>query len=223
MSDLVWQPSPQYIDEANVTRLMRAHGIDDYRALVARSQREPEWFWPAVVEDLDIEFFEPFTSVLDVSRGPQWPQWFGGGTINLTHNCIDKHLDERGDRPAIVWEGEDGATRTLSYADMHRDVCRLAAGLRELGVTRGDAVGVYMPMVPEAMIAAYAIARLGAVYMPIFSGFGAPAISSRLDDASAKVLITADGFLRRGARVPMKETADAAVASSPSVERVIVW
>ena len=223
MSDLVWQPSPQYIDEANVTRLMRAHGIDDYRALVARSQREPEWFWPAVVEDLGIEFFEPFTSVLDVSSGPQWPQWFGGGTINLTHNCIDKHLDERGDRPAIVWEGEDGATRTLSYADMHRDVCRLAAGLRELGVTRGDAVGVYMPMVPEAMIAAYAIARLGAVYMPIFSGFGAPAISSRLDDASAKVLITADGFLRRGARVPMKETADAAVASSSSVERVIVW
>ena len=223
MSDFVWQPSPRYIDEANVTRLMRAHGIDGYRALVARSQEEPEWFWPAVVDDLGIEFFEPFQTVLDVSKGPQWPRWFVGGTINLTHNCIDKHLDERGDRPAIVWEGEDGTTRTVSFSDLHRDVCRLAAGLRDLGVTRGDAVGVYMPMVPEAMVAAYAIARIGAVYMPIFSGFGAPAIKARLDDATAKVLITADGFLRRGSRVPMKETADAAVASSPSVEHVIVW
>jgi acetyl-CoA synthetase len=223
MTDLVWQPSLQYIDEANVTRLMRAHGIDDYRALVARSQEDPEWFWPAVVEDLGIEFFEPYTSVLDVSRGPQWPQWFVGGTINLTHNCIDKHLDGRGDQPAIAWEGEDGTTRTLSFDDLHREVCRLSGGLRELGVTQGDAVGVYMPMVPEAMIAAYAIARIGAVYMPIFSGFGAPAVATRLEDASARVLITADGFLRRGSRVPMKETADAAVASSPSVERVIVW
>jgi acetyl-CoA synthetase len=223
MSDLVWQPTAEYIERANATRLMRTLGIDDYRELVTRSQRDVEWFWDAVVDDLGIEFFDPYQRVLDRSNGIEWPRWFVGGTINLTHNCIDKHLPARRDQAAIVSENEDGGTRTLTYAQLHREVSRLANGLRALGVARGDAVGVYMPMVPEAMIAAYAVARIGAVYMPIFSGFGAHAVATRLNDAGARVLITADGFLRRGTRVPMKETADAAVADSPSVEHVIVW
>jgi acetyl-CoA synthetase len=223
VTDFVWRPTPEYIEDANVTRLMRSLGIDDYLELVSRSQRDVEWFWDAAASDLGIEFFEPYERVLDRSRGTAWPRWFVGGTINLTHNCIDKHLPARRDQAAIVSENEDGGTRTLTYAQLHREVSRLANGLRALGVARGDAVGVYMPMVPEAMIAAYAVARIGAVYMPIFSGFGAPAVATRLNDAGARVLITADGFLRRGTRVPMMETADAAVADSPSVEHVIVW
>jgi len=222
VSDFAWTPTPDYIEQANVTRFMRAHGIGDFHELVRRSQDDVEWFWDAVVKDLDIAFSPPYTRVLDQSRGIEWPRWFSGGRVNLTTNCIDRHLPGLSNRPAIVWEGEDGATRTLSYEELHRDVCRVANGLEEAGIRAGDAVGVYLPMVPEAMIAAYAIARIGAIYLPIFSGFGAAAIATRLDDAGAVALFTADSFLRRGARVPMKETADEAVAQVPSVRSVFV-
>ena len=223
MSEFVWQPTAEYVDDANVTRLMRKHGIDDYWDLVARSQRDIEWFWDEVVKDLGIDFFEPYRQVLDGSGGPQWSKWFVGGKVNLAHNCVFKHAATAGGAPAVKWEGEDGATRTLTYGDLARDVARVAGALREAGVAEGDAVGVYMPMVPEAVIAAYACASIGAIYLPIFSGFGAPAIAARLNDSKAKVLFTADGFWRRGQRVPMKATADEAVADSPTIEKVIVF
>jgi acetyl-CoA synthetase len=152
-----------------------------------------------------------------------WPRWFVGGRINLAYNTVDRHAMRRGGAPAIVWEGEDGEVRTLNYAQLGAEVGRAANGLSDLGVGTGDAVGVYMPMVPEAVIAAYACAKIGAIYLPIFSGFGAPAVASRLNDARAKVLITADGFYRRGSKVEMKSIADEAVAASPSIERVVVW
>lgn len=223
MSDFIWEPNSQYVENANVTRLMRASGIDDFHELVKRSQEDPEWFWQAAVEDLEIEFFEPYERLLDDSGGPQWPKWFVGGTINLTYNCVDRHARRTPDRRALVWEGEEGAIRTVTYGEFAAQVNRVANGLRELGIEQGDAVGVYMPMVPEAVMAMYAIAKVGAVYMPIFSGFGAPAVSTRLNDAKAKLLFTSDGFWRRGQRVPMKATADEAVANSPSVERVVVF
>ena len=225
MSEFVWEPTSEYIEKANVTRLMRAHGIKDFGELVRRSQEDIEWFWDAVVKDLAIEFFTPFKNVLDSSGGSAWPRWFVGGTVNLTYNCVDRHAssDESAARNALVWEGEDGAVRQVSYADLSAEVNRIANGLKELGVGRGDAVGVYMPMVPEAIAAAYAIAKIGAIYLPVFSGFGAPAVATRLNDARARVLLTADGFLRRGQRVAMKETADEAVSNSPSIERVVVF
>ncbi|HEX2051659.1 MAG TPA: AMP-binding protein [Actinomycetota bacterium] len=223
MSDFAWEPSHEYVESANVTRFMRKHGVDDYAELVRRSQDDPEWFWDAVVADLGIEFTQPYERVLDASRGPQWPRWFVGGRVNVAHNCVDRHaLGAHATARAVVWEGEDGAVRTLTYWDLHEAVGRAAQGLRDLGVAGGDRVGVYMPMVPEAVVAMYACAKIGAVYMPVFSGFGAPAVATRLADAEAKVLVTADGFLRRGARVDMKSVADEAVASSPSVEHVIV-
>ena len=222
MSEFVWTPTGEYIENANVTRLMRGHGIDDYFELVERSQDDPEWFWDAVVDDLGLEFSMPYERVLDDSRGPMWPRWFVGGKINLTYNCVDRHLPERSGRPALLWEGEDGTTRSLNYSELNDAVARVANGLTTLGVGRGEAVAVYMPMIPEAAVAAYAIARIGAVYLPIFSGFGAPAIATRLNDSGAKVLLTADGFLRRGDRVPMKETADEAVAES-GLEKVVVF
>jgi acetyl-CoA synthetase len=224
MSDFVWRPGSGYIENANVTRFMRRHGIEDFWELVERSQSDIEWFWNAVVEDLGIDFFTPYSRVLDVSEGPAWPKWFVGGTINLSHNCVDRHAASHlAHNPAIVWEGEDGASKTWTYGVLAEEVNRVATGLTKLGVGAGDPVGVYMPMVPEAVAALYGIAKIGAVYLPIFSGFGAPAIATRLNDARAKVLITGEGFLRRGSRVAQKVVADEAVEQCPSVENVVVF
>jgi acetyl-CoA synthetase len=222
MTDFAWEPTPAYIDDANVTRLMRRHGIDDFASLLARSQEEPAWFWNAVVEDLGIEFFEPYESVLDVTNGPAWPRWFAGGKINLAHNCVDRPAQLRPDAPALVAESEDSTTRTLSFAELATEVHRVANGLEDLGVNAGDVVGVYMPMVPEAVIAAYAIASIGAIYMPVFSGFGAPAVTARLDDSRAKLLLTADGSVRKGRRVEMRNNAAEAIAQSNTAERMVV-
>jgi acetyl-CoA synthetase len=223
MSDIVWRPNDAYVERANVTRLMRAHDVRSYDQLVRRSQEEPEWFWDAVVDDLGIEFFTPYERVLDTSDGIPWTKWFVGGTINLAHNCVDKWAERTPDAVAIVWEGEDEHVRRVTYRELREMADRLAGGLRSLGVTKGDAVGIFMPMAPETVAATLACAKLGAIYLPIFSGYAADAVATRLADAEAKVLITADGFLRRGTPVPMKETADAAAAACPSVERVVVW
>lgn len=224
MSDFVWEPTPEHIERAAVTRLMRKHGIGTYEELVRRSSDAVEWFWEAVIEDLGIHFFEPYETLLETPDGPQWPRWFTGGRVNLAYNCVDRHAaSERASDRALVWEGEDGEVRTLTYADLAEAVHRAANGFAELGIGQGDAVGVYMPMVPEAVVAMYACAQLGAIYLPIFSGFGAPAIATRLQDSGAKALVTSDAFYRRGSKVPMKATADEAVAASPTVEHVIVF
>ncbi|MGH2825896.1 MAG: AMP-binding protein [Actinomycetota bacterium] len=223
MSDFIWEPTRAYIEDANVTRLMRRHEIDDYHELIERSQNDIEWFWNAAVEDLGIDFFKPYERVLDDSGGPQWPKWFVGGSINLTHNCVDRHAhSERAGSLALIWEGEDADTRSFTYEQLAAEVNRVANGLLAAGVRQGDAVGVYMPMVLEAVVALYAIAKIGAIYLPIFSGFGAPAVATRLNDSQAKALFTADGFYRRGSRVDMKSVADLAVGESPSVEHVFV-
>ena len=224
MTDFVWEPTPEYIERANITRLMNKLGISDYRELVARSQLEVEWFWEAAIEDVGIEFFEPYDRLLDASKGPQWPLWFLGGRINLTYNCVDRHAaGELAGSPALIWEGEDGATKTWTYRDFASQVNRVANGLLAYGIGEGDSVAVYMPMVPEAVAAMYAIAKIGAIYLPIFSGFGAPSIATRLQDSDAKAMVTADAFYRRGTKVPMKATADEAVAASPTVQHVFVF
>jgi acetyl-CoA synthetase len=220
--DFAWRPTPRYVEHANVTRLMRAHGIDDYEELVRRSQDDIAWFWDAVVKDLGIEFFHPYRSVVETPNGIPWAIWFARGTINAAHNCVDKQAAAGPGATAIVWEGEDAEVRRLTYAELREAVDRLANGLASLGVGSGDAVGVYMPMIPENPVALYALAKLGAIALPIFSGFAAPAVAARLQDAGAKALITADGFYRRGQVVPMKESADEAVAFAPSVQHVVV-
>ena len=223
MADLAWEPTPEYVERANVTRLMRASGVDSIDGLRRRAVQDVEWYWDAVVKDLGLEFSTPYEAVLDTSNGVPWAAWFSGGRINLVWNCVDRwaHSDAR-DRTALVWESETGATRSLTFKELHREIDRVMAGLTDAGVARGDAVAVFMPMVPEAVIAAYAIAKAGAIYMPIFSGFAAPAVAARLRDAKAKVLFTADGTWRRGRHGLMKPVADEAVAESPSIERVVV-
>jgi acetyl-CoA synthetase len=221
--DIVWSPTDDYVERANVTRFMRAHGIGSYEELIARSTDDVEWFWGAVVTDLGIEFSEPYTTVLDTSKGVPWSTWFGGGRINLAHNCVDRWAERTPDKVAVLWEGEDGATRAVTYAELRDMSDRAAHGLRELGVGTGDTVGIFMPMAPETVAATLACAKIGAPYVPIFSGFGADAVAKRLQDAGAKALFTADGFFRRGAPVDMKSVADEAVAASPTVQHSIVW
>jgi acetyl-CoA synthetase len=223
MRDIVWSPSEDYVRRANVTRLMRTHGIETYDELVTRSQDDVEWFWDAVVRDLGIEFYEPYRAVLDDSRGVPWSRWFVGGSINLAHSCVDRWAEATPDAPAVIWEGEEGPSRTVTYAELQTMANRLAGGLRALGVTKGDRVGIFLPMAPETVAATLACAKLGAIYLPIFSGYAAEAVATRLQDAEAKVLLTADGTTRRGKLVPMKEAADGAAAMSPTIERVVVW
>ena len=224
MSDeVVWRPTPEVVARARITRFMAGHGLPSLATLQRRSIEEPEWFWDAVARDLGLRWTTPYTRVLDLSAGIAWPRWFSGGRLNLAANCLDRHLDgPRRDAPALIAEGEDGAVRTLTYAELAGEVARLAGALAAMGIGPGDTVGLFLPMCPEAAIALLAVARIGAVYVPCFSGFGAQAVASRLQGCAARLLITADGFTRRGQVVRMKETADAAVAASPSVEAVLV-
>jgi acetyl-CoA synthetase len=223
MTELAWEPTPDYVENANVTRLMRAHGIESIGELRRRSVEDIAWYWDAAVKDLGIEFSTPYERVLDDSRGIPWTTWFLGGRVNLVWNCVDRWAhSEAKDRVALIGESETGAVRTLTFGELHREVDRAMAGLIEAGVGKGDAVGVYMPMVPEAVIAAYAIAKLGAIYLPIFSGFAPSAVAARLQDARAKALFTADGTWRRGQKGLMKPSADEAVSECPTIERVIV-
>jgi acetyl-CoA synthetase len=220
MPDFVWQPPPEVIERANVTRLAHTHGLPSYDALLTRSLEDIEWFWDAVVADLGIEFSSPYERVLDTSRGVAWAMWFGGGALNIADNCVERHRAT--EARALVWEGEEGATRTLFYQELAAEVDRVAAGLTSLGIDRGDRVGLFLPMVPEAVIAFMACCKVGAVIVPVFSGFAGPAVGVRLADAQAKALICADGFYRRGAVVPMKETADEAADHASSVQHVVV-
>jgi acetyl-CoA synthetase len=224
MAEVAWRPSPEYIENANVTRFMHRHGIDSIDEFRRRSVEDMEWFWDAIVQDMGVDFTTPYKRVLDNSGGIAWSKWFVGGRVNLTHNCVDRHaLGDRADRVAVISEREDGEVDSLTYAELGRKVDLVASGLRDLGIGKGDPVAVFMPMVAEAVIAAYAIAKIGAIYMPIFSGFAAPAVAARLRDADAKAVITADGGLRRGATALMKPIVDEAVRESPSVQHVIVY
>jgi len=223
--NIMWEPTEEYRARSRVLRLMRRHNIADYDSFYALSVQDPEWFWDAVVrDDLKLEWIRPYDRVLDVSEGPAWPRWFVGGRFNYVANAVDRHASGgRAADTAMIWEGEEGDVRRLTYFELRREVNRLAAGLLRLGIGKGDRVGIFMPMLPETAIATLACSRIGAVYIPVFSGYGPDAVGLRLRDAEARLLICADGFYRRGRAVPMKATADAAVALAPSVEHVLVF
>jgi acetyl-CoA synthetase len=222
--EVVWRPTEAYIEGSHLMRFMRRHGIASYDELMARSTADIAWFTDAVLEYLDIRFRVPYTRVVDLSDGIQWPRWCVGGRLNIVDNCVDKWAagPATRDRPALVWEGEEGVTRTLTYGELAAEVNRCANALRALGLGKGDAVGLYMPMTPEIGIALLAIAKIGGVILPLFSGYGAGAIVSRLADAGAKALFTADGAYRRGRVVAMKPVADEAAAQVPTLAHQIV-
>ena len=191
-----------------------------YEELYARARDDSEGFWDAEAKE-HLHWFEPYDKVLQWDA--PYAQWFVGGKTNASYNCLDRHIDAgHGDRTAIIWEGEPGDERRLTYAELHKEVCKCANAMRSLGVGLGDVVSIYMPMTPELAIAMLACARIGAVHSVIFAGFSAEAIADRNNDAKAKLQITANGLWRRGKVLPLKATVDEALAKSPTVEKCLV-
>jgi acetyl-CoA synthetase len=183
-----------------------------------RAEKDPDGWWAAEAERL--HWFQKWDSVLDWD--PPHHKWFQGGKINAAYNCLDRHLDENGDRVAYHWIGEPDERRTVTYRELHEEVCRLANGLKALGVKKGDRVAIYLPMIPELPAAMLACARIGAPHSVVFGGFSSESLRDRINDAECRVLITADGGYRRGQIVPLKQSADEAVSGCPSIEKVVV-
>lgn len=220
---IVWRPTPEFTEHAHLTHFMRAHGIEDFNALLRRSTQDVAWFTEAVLKYLDIQFYSPYTQVLDISEGIQFPRWCVGGRMNIVHNMLDKRMGAPdAGMPAVMSETEDGMTHTLTYAALNQAVNQCANALRALGLGKGDVIGLFMPMTTEIVVAFLAIAKIGGIILPLFSGYGAGAVAARLADAGAKVLFTADGMFRRGKPVAMKPTADEAAAQIPSLQAMIV-
>jgi acetyl-CoA synthetase len=220
----MWSPSRERVETARVSALMRRLGVADLAELRRRSATEPDWFWRAVVDDLGIPFEHQFTRVLDESRGPEWATWFTDGTINQATACVGRWAADpvAGDRVALLAESEDGAVRRLTFRDLDDAVSQVAAALRASGLVSGGAVGVMMPMVPEAVVAMLGIARAGGVAVPVFSGFAAPAVAARMCDAGARIVLCADGAVRRGRSVPIRDVAERAAREAGCVDEIVV-
>ncbi len=220
-SKWIWEPGRAWIEATNVQRFLRRLGLAEREEFLEFSRNEPERFWDAMVRETGIEWFEPYSKVLDDSRGPEWCRWFEGGKLNIAHNCLDRH--RLSPRPAIIWERESGESGEVSFAELYETANRLAAFLTANGLKAGDRVALVMPMVPEIAAILYACLKLGLIVVPVFAGFGAAAIASRLADSGARVVFTADCTERRGKRVAIAEKVEQARAKAPGVERVVVY
>jgi acetyl-CoA synthetase len=220
--DVAWRPDPDAAAEARLSRFLRTTGEPSLEALQARATTDPAWFWGAAADDIAVAWTRRPRDVADLTGGPAWTRWWIGGSFDWSWAAVEPRAERDPGGVAVTWEGEDGSIVELTNRELAMAVHRAADHLRMLGVGEGDRVGILLPMLPETVIAVLAVSRIGAIFTPIFSGYGAPAIASRLADCEAKLLITVDGFLRRGAWVDLKSVADAALASAPTVERVIV-
>ncbi len=210
----VFTPSPQFVAHAQLK-------ADELQQLRVDAATDPQAFWAAQARK-ELVWHRPFTRVLDESRAPNF-EWFADGQLNVAYNCLDVHLAERGHKTALIFEGEPGDSRHLSYQELHAQVCRVSNALKALGVGRGDRIVIYMPLVPEIIIAMYACARIGAVHSVVFGGFSALSLRERIEDAGARVLLTADGGYRAGNIVELKAAADEALSQGcASIEKVIV-
>ena len=196
----------------------QVRSLEEYKEMYEQAAQDPERYWGEQAKLLD--WFESPKKALEWN--PPFAKWFVGGKLNVSHNCLDRHLEQSGNKPALLWEAEDGATLQLTYTELHEQVCKFANALKSLGVKASDCVAIYLPMIPELPIAMLACARIGAVHSVVFGGFSAPALADRIRDARAKLLITADGGYRRGRVIQLKETADTAVESCPTIEKVVV-
>lgn len=212
----LFQPPAEFSQNAHIK------SAEEYQQLYDRAKADPQKFWAELAEQ-ELEWFQKWDTVLDWQ--PPFAKWFVNGKINISYNCLDRHLTTwRKNKAALIWEGEPGDTRTLTYAQLHREVCQFANVLKQLGVQKGDLVGIYMPMIPEAAIAMLACARIGAPHTVVFGGFSAEALRDRLNDGQAKVVVTADGGWRKDAIVPLKDQVDKALANGavPTVKNVVV-
>jgi acetyl-CoA synthetase len=221
----LWMPPSELVAQSNLTAFLGATGHRDYDDLASKAETDPAWLMQQVFSFCDVRFYRPYDQMLDLSRGQPWARWCVGGTTNIVLNCIDRH---RGtavwDQTFLVWEGEDQRERrSLTYRAFDAEVARLAQGLSRLGIGPRDVVAIYMPNLPETFIAFFSILKLGAIAMPLFSGFGPAPLQTRLNHGEAKAVITASAIWRRGTAAPLKSVLDVALAATPSVSHVIVF
>lgn len=219
----VWTPNQEYVEQTRIYRWMQKLGYSTYEEFYQASIHDIAWFWEEVFKELNIQWEEPYSNTLDLTNGIQWPDWFHGGKMNVTINAVDKWLDkpERRRKPAIIYENERGESQSLTYEQLASHVLTLAKGLIRYGLQKGDRVLLYMPLIPETVVAMLAIARVGAIFTPVFSGFASDAVQKRIEAAKAKFIITADGTIRRGKVIQMKKVVDQALEQI-AVDRVFI-
>ena len=198
--DAAWRPSAELRTDSRLARFLARSGSSDLDALQARAAADPAWFWAQVPDDLGLSWQRPWSVAMDASDGPEWTRWWSGGAFNWSVAATEPRARRDADGVALIWEGEDGEVIELTNGELLDQVQRAAGMLAGMGVSAGDRVGLLLPLLPETVIAVLALGRLGAIFTPIFSGYGAPAVASRLTDCGARLLITADGTLPAGCR-----------------------
>lgn len=220
---IAWTPDERTLERSRLRRLIEQSGAGSYAGLLERTAHDPERYWSQVLDDLDLTWHQPYERIWDLACGKAWPRWFPGAGFNYVSSALDRHVaGEAADRTALIWEGDDGSVRILTFAELGSITNAVANALDGLGIGRGDRVGILLPMLPETVAVTLACGKIGAVFVPLFSGYGEEAIVTRLADCDARLLITADGFFRRGKQVPLKDVADRAMARLPGVEHCIV-
>lgn len=224
-TQVAWTPSAELIESTRLYRWMKQLGFDDYDAFLQKANEDVAWFWGEAEKIIGIDWFQTYTKTLNLEEGIKWPKWYVDAQLNTAHISVRKWAKQESSKnnQALIWEGENGEVRTFTFSELDQQIAQVANGLKQQGINKGDIIAIYMPMVPETVIAMLAIAKIGAIYSPVFSGYGADAVATRLNASKAKMMITADGFYRRGREVGMKEEADKAASMSPSLEKMVVY
>jgi acetyl-CoA synthetase len=219
-----WVPRPEHIQRSKLAAAMKRWGFSSLEDLHRASVDKPDWFWPAAAEDLGVTFGGVDGAVRDERRGHAFPQWFTGRSLNVVWSCVERHAgnEKTANKAAVVYEGDAGQQRSLSYAQLQREVDIFAGALRAIGIDKGDRVALFMSPVPEAAVAVFGCAKIGAIVVPAFSGYGSEALATRLQASEAALLVTVDSTTRRGKTVQMKAIADAAAPSCPALKHMFV-
>jgi acetyl-CoA synthetase len=223
MNQAVWFPDEEYKRSTRLYQWMQSLGYSDYESFYQQSIQDIGWFWQEAERAVGFQWMKPYTEVLDLANGIPFPNWFAGGTCNVVESALTRWTQQdTKTQPALIWEGENGDSKQYTYEELHNWVCRVANGLQKLGIEKGDRITIYMPMIPETAVAMLAAMKIGAIVSPIFSGFAADAIVTRVQAAKSKMIITADGFARRGKTVSLKQEVDLAMIHCPTVEKVVI-
>ncbi|HDR7963532.1 MULTISPECIES: AMP-binding protein [Bacillus] len=224
MKQAVWFPTEEYKEKTRLYGWMKSLGYEDYETFYNKSIEETDWFWGEAEKAVGYQWMKPYTEVLDLENGTPFAQWYNGGTCNVVESVLSRWLadDETRRQPALQYEGENGTSKSFTYEELDNWVSRVANGLRHAGIEKGDRVTIYMPMIPETVVAMLAVMKIGAIISPIFSGFASDAVMTRVQAAGAKMIITADGFSRRGKIVSLKDEVDKACEHCPTVEKVVI-